>query len=63
MKFKYILAVDALSTTPFDNIQKNLNILGLLRNDLTFNELLLIENSIHGFENYLKKISDKIDNR
>lgn len=61
-KEKFILAVDALSTTPFANIQKNLNILGLLRNDLTFNESLMIENSIQSFENYLKMISDKIVN-
>ena len=58
----YILAVDAMSSTPFCNVRKNLSINGVISNDMNADESLFIELSIEKFENYTKKISDKIVN-
>ena len=59
---QFILAVDALSTTPFANIRKNLTVSGLFTDDITADESFIIEKSIQKFEDYLRKISDKIVN-
>ena len=59
---KFILVVDALSTTPFANIHKNLSIDGLFTDEISKDESILIEKSIQKFEKYLKKISNKIVN-
>ncbi len=58
----FILAVDAMSSTPFANIRKNLSVTGLTSDDINADESFLIEYSIQKFENYIQKISDKIVN-
>lgn len=58
----FVLAVDALSSTPFANIRKNLSVTGLMTDDVNADESFLIEYSIEKFENFIQKHSDQIVN-
>ena len=58
----FVLAVDAMSSTPFANIRKNLSVTGLTSDDINADESFLIEYSIQKFENYIQQISEKIVN-
>ena len=58
----FILAVDALSTTPFANIRKNLSVTGFISDDINADESFLMEYSVQKFENYIHKNSDKVVN-
>ncbi len=58
----FVIAVDALSTSPFVNINKDKNITGLLLNDITLEESFLLENSFDKFEKFIHSNSKKIIN-
>lgn len=55
----FVIAVDALSTSPFVNINKDKNITGLLPNDITLEESFLLENSFDKFEKFIHSNSKK----
>ena len=59
---KYVIAWDALSSSPFLNIDKNKNITGLLPNDITLEESFLLEKSFDKFEKFIHDNSNYIVN-
>ena len=61
-KNDFIIAVDALSTSPFVNIDKKRNITGLLPNDIIIQESYLLETSFDKFEKFIQSNSNKIIN-
>ncbi|KAK8876453.1 hypothetical protein M9Y10_006663 [Tritrichomonas musculus] len=61
-KNDFIIAVDALSTSPFVNIDKKRNITGLLPNDITIQESYLLETLFDKFEKIIQSNSNKIIN-
>ena len=61
-KESYILAVDALSTTPFVNINKNITAIGLMTDEINPDESFLLEYSLQKFGKYIEKNSNQIIN-
>ena len=59
---KFVLAWDALASSPFLNVNKNKTVTGLISNDITAQESFLLENSFDHFERFIQSNSDKIIN-